>query len=121
MRGPEPSGESQRSRHSKSDLIIPTRGVRTNKHDGIVGKDFLAKSRLVTQGFKDKFSGFYRRDAPTASAGAESLCLAVCASFRFTLLAKDIKNAYCSGKNVGREIYLDQPRGGLPGWKRASC
>ena len=72
----------------------------------------------MAQGFKDKSLGFYRRDAPTASAGAESLCLAVCASFRFTLLAKDIKNAYCSGKNAGREIYLDQPRCGLPGLEK---
>ena len=33
----------------------------------------------------------------------------------FTLLAKDVKNAYFSGKSVDREIYLEPPRGGLPG------
>ena len=31
------------------------------------------------------------------------------------LLAKDVKNAYFSGKSVGREVYLEQPKGGLPG------
>ena len=107
--------DSARIRREKPDLVIPTRWVRTNKNDGIVGKDFLAKSRLVVQGFKDRSLGHFRRDAPTASAVAESLCLAICASFGFVLLAKDIKNAYFSGKNVGREVYLDQPRGGLPG------
>ena len=107
--------ESEKVRRGKPDLIIPTRWVRTNKNDGIYGAPFLAKSRLVVQGFKDKALGFYRRDAPTASATAESICLAVCTYKRFLLFAKDIKNAYFSGKNVGREIYLEQPRGGLPG------
>ena len=104
-------------RKKKADLVIPTRWVRTNKHDGLINQPFLAKSRLVVQGFKDKALGQYRRDAPTASAVAESLCLAVCVHFKFVLLAKDIKNAYFSGKSVDREIYLDQPKGGLPGLK----
>ena len=94
---------------------MPSRWVRTNKNDGLVDKEFLAKSRLVVQGFKDKSLGRYRRDAPTASAIAENVCLAVCASNHFILFAKDIKNAYFSGKSVGREIYIDPPRGGLQG------
>ncbi|CAE7262427.1 RE1, partial [Symbiodinium necroappetens] len=108
-------GSDEKDWRSKLDLIIPTRWVRTNKNDGIYGAPFLAKSRLVVQGFKDKALGLYRRDAPTASATAESICLAICAHKRFLLFAKDIKNAYFSGKNVRREIYLEQPRGGLPG------
>ena len=106
---------SKRIRKEKPDLIVPTRWVRTNKSEGLIGKDFQAKSRLVVQGFKDKSLGFYRRDAPTASAVAESIVLTVSAFHRFVLVAKDIKNAYFSGKSVGREIYLDPPRGGLPG------
>ena len=105
---------SREIRKSKADLIIPTRWVRTNKNDNIFGAEFLAKSRLVVQGFKDRSLGQYRRDAPTASAIAESICLAVCANKRFLLFAKDIKNAYFSGKSMAREIYLEPPKGGLP-------
>ena len=108
-------GKSREIRKSKADLIIPTRWVRTNKNDNIYGADFLAKSRLVVQGFKDRALGQFRRDAPTASAIAESICLTICANKRFLLFAKDIKNAYFSGKSMTREIYLEPPRGGLPG------
>lgn len=55
---------SQEVRQWCPDLIVPTRWVRTDKNDGLVDKPFLAKSRLVVQGFKDKSPGFYRRDAP---------------------------------------------------------
>lgn len=73
----------------------------------------IAKSRLVAQGFKDRILGCYRRDAPTASALAESICLAVSAYIGFTLISKDVRNACFSGKSLDREIYLEQPRGGL--------
>ena len=102
-------------KENKPVLVVTTRWVRTNKNNCLVGKDFLAKSRLVVQGFIYKALGHKRRDAPTASAVAESVCLAVCAYTRFTLLAKDIQIAYFSGKAVDREVYLAQPRGGLLG------
>ena len=63
----------------RQHVIVPTRCVRTNKNDGLVGKDFLAKSGLVVQGFEDRSLGEYRRDAPTASAIAGSICLAISA------------------------------------------
>ena len=34
------------------------------------------------------------------------------------LFSKDVKNAYFSGHEIGRELYLQQPRGGLPGLKK---
>ena len=77
------------------------------------GQPFLAKSRLVVQGFKDRSLGYYRRDAPTASSLAESICLAVSAYMGFVMISKDVKNAYFSGKSLDREIYLEQPKGGL--------
>lgn len=104
---------SREIRQNKPDLIVPTRWVRTNKNDGMEKAEFKAKSRLVVQGFKDKSLGYYRRDAPTASALAESITLAVSAYMGFTLISKDVKNAYFSGKSLDREIYLEQPRGGL--------
>ena len=72
----------------------------------------------MVQGFKDKSLGSFRRDAPTASSLAESLCLVLAAVFGFVLLSKDVKNAYFSGHEIGRELYLQQPRGGLPGLKK---
>ena len=110
--------ESDEIFRTKSQCIIPTRWVRTNKNDGLEGKPFLPKSRLVVQGFKDKSLGSFRRDAPTASSLAESLCLVLAAVFGFVLLSKDVKNAYFSGHEIGRELYLQQPRGGLPGLKK---
>ncbi|CAL1139536.1 unnamed protein product, partial [Cladocopium goreaui] len=65
--------------------------------------------------FKDKSLGHYRRDAPTASAIAESVCLAIVAYMHFVLISKDVKNAYFSGKSVNRDIYLEQRHSGLPG------
>ena len=70
------------------------------------------------QGFKDKALGSFRRDAPTASSLAESLCLTLSAVLGFVLLSKDVKNAYFSGREIGRELYLQQPKGGLPGLKK---
>ena len=108
---------SKRIRQEKPSLIIPTRWVRTNKNDGLIGKDFLAKSRLVAQGFKDRSLGQYRRDAPTASAIAESICLAVCAHKKFIPLAKDIKNAYFLLLREGRrERDLPRPSKGRIAW-----
>ena len=107
--------ESRKIQQNSPELIISTRWVRTNKNDGLQNKEFLAKSRLVVQGFKDRSLGHFRRDAPTASAIAESIVLAICAYLGLTLFAKDIKNAYFSGRSLEREVYLSQPRGGLPG------
>ena len=104
---------SKSIRRNHPDLVIPTRWVRTNKAEGLEGQSFVAKSRLVVQGFKDKSLGFYRRDAPTASALAESICLAVSAHMSFTVISKDVKNAYFSGRSLDREIYLSPPKGGL--------
>ena len=104
---------SRKIRSDHPDLVIPTRWVRTNKAEGLEGQSFVAKSRLVAQGFKDKSLGFYRRDAPTASALAESICLAVSAFLNFTMISKDVKNAYFSGRSLDREIYLSPPKGGL--------
>lgn len=83
------------------------------KREGLEGQAFQAKSRLVVQGFRDRSLGFDRRDAPTASLLAESICLAVPAFMNFVMVSKGVKNAYFSGKSLERDINLEQPRGGL--------
>ena len=108
-------GQPKSGKRSRSSSCPRGGCRRTSKNDGLIGKDFLAKSRLVVQGFKDTSLGHYRRDAPTASTIAESVCLAACSFYKFVLIAKDIKNTYFSEKSVGREIYLEPPKGGLPG------
>lgn len=40
--------------------------------------------------------------------------LSLVASLRMHLVCGDIINAYFSGKPIGREVYIKQPRGGLP-------
>ena len=109
--------ESKQILRGKSDCVIPTRWVRVNKSEGKPDEPFFAKSRLVVQGFKDKALGQYRGDAPTGSSLAEALVLTLSAFFGFRMICKDIKNAYFSGKEIGRELYLLPPRGGLPGLK----
>lgn len=107
--------QSNQVRREKPELVVPTRWVRTNKNEGVADSNFKAKSRLVVQGFKDKALGRYRRDAPTASQIAESILLCICAFYHFIMVCKDVKNGYFCGKNLDREVYLEQPRGGLPG------
>ena len=117
---PETLKRSEQIREEHPDKIIPLKWVRTNKNEGQeTTKDailpMLAKSRLVVQGFKDKMLGFYRRDAPTASRLAESLVLCLIAVFGFVMACGDIKNAYFKGQKLDRDVWLEQPRGGLPG------
>ena len=94
------------------------RWVDTDKNDGKFDDDgspmpLQAKSRLVAIGFRDKLLGCYRRGAPTASRLAESMLLALAAIFGMTLV--HAKNAFFNGRQLQREVYLEQPKGGLPG------
>ena len=45
--------ESERAIARNSDLTIPSKWVRTNKNEGTQSTEFLAKSRLPVQGFRD--------------------------------------------------------------------
>ncbi len=42
------------------------------------------------------------------------MMLALAAIFGMILALGDVKNAYFNGRQLQREVYLDQPRGGLP-------
>ena len=77
----------------------------------------MPKSRLVVQGFKDPSLGMYRRDAPTASRLAQAVVLLITASLGLSLWSGDVKNGYFNSKDLEREVYIAQPKGGLPGLK----
>ena len=65
--------------------------------------------------------GHYRRDAPTASRLADAMCIFIIVSLRFEAFLGDIKQAFFQGKKFQRNIYLEQPIGGLRGLiKRAA-
>ena len=112
--------ESERIRQEKKDLIIPMRWVDTDKNEGKFddsGKplEMFAKSRLVVTGFRDKVLGCFRRDAPTASRLAEAVLLAIAAAESMTPALGDVKKAYFNSSELQREVYLEQPKGGLSG------
>ena len=100
-----PFDKSAEIRRAGDALIIPTRWVRMNKADS--DKDFIAKSRLVVQGFKDRALGQYRRDAPTASSLAEMIVLITAVANDWELACGDVKNAYFAGKDLTRDVYLE--------------
>lgn len=106
--------ESERIAARHSDQIIPISWIGTNKADGVPDAPVKAKSRLVVHGFRDRASGQFRRDAPTASSLAESICLLITATYGFVLMGKDVKKDYFSGKPIQCDLYLRQPRGALP-------
>ncbi|CAK0904737.1 unnamed protein product [Prorocentrum cordatum] len=117
---PVPPDESEALRSNKANIIILMRWVDTDKNDGKYDEagaplPLLAKSRLVVVGFRDHLLGMFRRDAPTASRLAEALLLTLAAAMGMILSLGDVKNAYFNGQDLQREVYLEQPRGGLPG------
>ncbi|CAK0894249.1 unnamed protein product [Prorocentrum cordatum] len=117
---PIPPDESEALRADKANIIIPMRWVDTDKNDGKYDEagaplPLLAKGRLVVVGFRDRLLGMFRRDAPTASRLAGALLLTLAAAMGMILSLGDVKNAYFNVQNLQREVYLEQPRGGLPG------
>ncbi|CAK0891172.1 unnamed protein product [Prorocentrum cordatum] len=117
---PMPPDESEALLADKASIIIPMRWVDADKNDGKYDEagaplPLLAKSRLVVVGFRDRLLGMFRRDAPAASRLAEALLLTLAAAMGMILSLGDVKNAYFNGQNLQREVYLEQPRGGLPG------
>ena len=100
--------------------MIPTRWVRTNKNDGIYGAPFLAKSRLVVQGFKDKALGFaeemLRRQVPPLRASpwrfapaSVSFCLPRTSRMLYigqALRGADFRQRYWSDVNLETAVVI---------------
>ena len=98
---------------SQSQLVIPTRWVRSNKHDGLVGKEFLGKSRLIVQRIQGPFSWAVPARHPNGlGSGGEFMPGSLISN---SCCLRRIHRCVFSGKEGGREIYREPPRGGLPG------
>ena len=106
--------ESRRIRQRKPDLIVPSRLVRTSKHKGLQGQDFLAKSKLVVQGLKDKALGHFLRTPRQLQRWLKACAWRWAPTTQFCPLCQGHQECLLfSGKNVAREICLEQPEGGL--------
>ena len=98
---------------------VPSRFVRTNKSKS--DDELLAKSRLVLPGHVDPDKskpledGGFRTDAPTAPQLGLHILLSKAVRNRWRLRTFDVKTAFLSGEEHGREIYFRPPREGLPG------
>ena len=98
--------------------------VRSNNNEAILGEMTLedhpikAKSRIVSQGFKDKqaLTGKLDTDAPTLSAEGAAIIYQTAASHNWRLEQGDVHSAFISGGDLddSRRLYFTVPPGGLP-------
>ena len=103
---------------------IPMRIVRTDKNEATRGELDLeahpikAKSRIVSQGFKDKqaLTGKIDTDAPTLSNEGTGLIYQTAASEQWRLEQGDVDSAFISGGYLdpSRRLHFIVPKGGLP-------
>ncbi|CAE7255000.1 RE2 [Symbiodinium sp. CCMP2592] len=82
--------------------------------------EWKAKSRLVVSGHTDPdiVSGALRTDSPTVSRTAVMTLLQLAASqfdAGWGVAAGDVTAAFLNGEKLDRELYLRQPKHGLPG------
>ncbi|CAE7610734.1 RE2 [Symbiodinium sp. CCMP2592] len=82
--------------------------------------EWKAKSRLVVSGHTDPdiVSGALRTDSPTVSRTAVMTLLQLAASQSdagWGVAAGDVTAAFLNGEKLDRELYLRQPKHGLPG------
>ncbi|CAE7565416.1 RE1 [Symbiodinium sp. CCMP2592] len=82
--------------------------------------EWKAKSRLVVSGHTDPdiISGALRTDSPTVSRTAVMTLLQLAASqldSNWGIAAGDVTAAFLNGEKLDRELYLRQPKHGLPG------
>ena len=73
----------------------------------------IPKTRWVVQGFLERFLSFFRKDAPTGSQESLGVVTQFVASMRMALESADIKNAYLSGVELARSVYIKVPKGGI--------
>ncbi|CAE7487299.1 RE1 [Symbiodinium sp. CCMP2592] len=112
--------EDTRQRVPK-DRILPSRYAYRDKNMGKRRANpevpWRPKARLVIGGHLDPDLGCGRLsvDSPTVARSSLMLLLQICISRFWLAAAGDIQAAFLNGLQVAREIYMEQPRGGVPG------
>ncbi|CAE7496514.1 GIP [Symbiodinium sp. CCMP2592] len=75
-----------------------------------------AKARLVVGGHLDPdLGGGLTTDSPTINRSSLIVLLQLAASLRWELSAGDIQAAFLNGLEIQRELFMEQPRGGVEG------
>ncbi|CAK0840847.1 unnamed protein product [Prorocentrum cordatum] len=106
----------------KPSLILPSRFVyrdksaplRTDKHPLPV----KARARLCVGGHMDPrlAQGDLRTDAPTVTRNSTMLFFTICQRFDLEIYAADVEAAFMQGdEQPDQQLYMAQPREGLPG------
>ncbi|CAE7214247.1 GIP [Symbiodinium natans] len=101
--------------------ILPSRYAYKDKNFGRrrAGKteEWKAKARLVIAGHLDPdlLDKGLVTDSPTVSRAALIMLLQICVSRGWHAAAGDIQAAFLNGLAIKRELYMRQPRGGVPG------
>lgn len=103
---------------------IPSRYIHTDKNEMIrTDQDdlpILPKSRLVVLGNLDKQVCKIRTDAPTISELGTHLVFQRAASWKSDIIQADVKQAFLSGDQISREVYMIPPKEGLAGVQAGS-
>ena len=100
---------------------VPLRYVRTNKDKSNKEENLVAKSRIVLPGHVDPDGdipvedGGFRTDAPTAPQIAFHMLCSTAVRRKWRLQTFDCKNAFLTGKEQTRELYVHPPKEGLAG------
>ena len=123
--------ESERIRREKSDKVMQSRYVFTEKpieddevdkapQDGVLlqeGEDSSkkAKARHVMKGFSEENSEYLEVTTPQVGKETVMLTLQLLASRRWIPGYLDFTQAFHSGDELQRELYAEQPHEGIPG------
>ena len=108
--------ESNKVRREKADRIIPSRfhfRWKPIDQDGSITR--VAKCRWIIVGFHDPDIMELERSAPTPQGSTIALVTNALCHLGYEAYQGDVKSAFTQSKRIDRELYVSQPREGLPG------
>ena len=106
------------------ERILPSRYAYRDKAMGkrkaCPGTPWRAKARLVVGGHMDPdlrggTFGSLVTDSPTINRSSLVMLLQLAVSLRMQMATGDVQAAFLNGLELGRELFMEQPRGGVEG------